>query len=154
MTVSTDGQICFGVLLGEGYELPWDNEDYDGWIESWWLDVQGYKPPFEIYDESGYIGGVKPPEEKIREYHDHRYAYKVAHPQPVKLVNCCSGKYPMYILAVPSSCKGANRGYPEAFNPADLTVTQEEVDTLMQFCADYGIEYEGKPQWWLSSYWG
>lgn len=154
MTVSTDGQICFGVLLEKDHKLPWDNGDYDGWIESWWMDVQGYKRPFEIFNESGnYIGGMKPPEDKRREYYDHQHTFEKAHPLPIKLVNYCSGDYPMYILAVPGNSKRASRGYPESFDPAELTVTQEEVDALLQFCDDYGIEHD-EPKWWLSSYRG
>lgn len=155
MSVSTDGQICFGIALGEGIELPWEDEDGDGYIESWWRDVQGYKPPFEMYNDRGsYIGGVTPSEEKHREYYDHQYAFEKTHPLPVELVNYCSGDYPIYILAVPDSVKCAGRGYPKLFDPAELTVTKAEVDALLEFCADYGIEYDGEPQWWLSSYWG
>jgi len=154
MTVSTDGQICFGIVLDEGIELPWEDEDGEGYIELWWLDVQGYKPPFEMYNDRGsYIGGVKPSEKKHREYYDHQHAFEKTHPLPVKSVNYCSGDYPMYILAVPGSCKRANRGCPESFNPTELTVTQEEVEKLLQFCDDYGIEHD-EPKWWLSSYRG
>ena len=150
MGVSTNGQICFGVLLDENVELPWD-KDNDGDFEAWWMCIQGYQPPFEIYDETGnYINGARPPEE----YYTHRHAFEKAHPLPFTLVNYCSGDDPMYILAIVSSEKGASRGYPESFNPVDLNVDQDEIDKLVQFCTDYGIEYDGEPGWWLSSYWG
>ena len=36
MGISTDGQICFGVLFEEGYEFPWDCEEYAYDIYIWW----------------------------------------------------------------------------------------------------------------------
>jgi len=33
MTVSTDGQICYGILFGEDAIFPWDDEKWDSEIE-------------------------------------------------------------------------------------------------------------------------
>jgi len=146
MSISTNGQICFGVIVDE---LPWEDED----IESWWLDVQGYEPSFKLYESGEYVDGVKPPDDKIEEYFAHKFDFQERHPLPVVLINYCSGDCPMYILAVPSSVRSAHRGYPEPFDPVELKVEQNEVDKLLQFCDDHGIE-RGWPRWWLSSYWG
>lgn len=152
MGQSTDGQICYGFKFDEGHEFPWDEHDD---IEAWWLDiVHGYKPPFEMYTPEGnYVGGKRWPDEKINEYYVHRNKFEESLPPlPVKLVNYCSGDYPMYILAVPQSYKEANRGSPEAFDPSELVVTEHQQAALWDFCKTHGIEHD-EPRWWLSSYW-
>ena len=157
MTTSTDGQICFGLMFEEDTEFPWDDTERWDDIDDWWLSyVLKWLPPFELYDEDGeYIGGVKPPEEKIEQYHREKIAFELkAPPLPVQLVNYCSAQYPSYILAVPSTCRSASRGYPEAFHPSDLKVNPEEIDALLEFCREYGIEIDSEPTWYLSSYWG
>jgi len=153
MGISTDGQICYGVLV-EDKELPW-GEEYDWDIEDWWLDMQGYKPPFRLYDEKGeYLDGKEPPRSKIEQYYREQREFIKSHPIPIEEVNYCSAEFPMYILAIPRTCIFAGRGFPEAFNPADLVVSDEEKQKLVDFCNTYGIEFEGEPQWWLSSFWG
>lgn len=156
MGVSTDGQIGFGVVFEEGYEFPWDkhtSEDIDDW---WTEEVLGFKHSFEIYDEKGnYIGGEKPPQETIDRYYKEWSDFRDSHPKvPVELINYCSGDYPMYMLAVPSSCKSNSRGDAEEFDPAALRVTDAEKQTLLDFCKKYKLKYEKGPGWYLTSYWG
>lgn len=155
MTVSTDGQICYGIRFDEDMEFPWESDEWDRDFEDWWIyEACGYKNPFELFTAQGeWIRGKKPPEEKIDEYYDARSAFRDSHPLPIELVNYCSGDYPMYILAVPSSCHTAHRGYPENFIPSNLSVSNEEMDRLGQFCEKWGLE-GGEQGWWLSSYWG
>jgi hypothetical protein len=142
MTTSTDGQICFGVLFEEGYEFPWDEDPWNGNSEAWWRDVNGYKPPFEMYNADGdYLGGVRPSQEKIDAYYAHRREWNKAHaPLPVEEVNVCSGDYPIYILAVPGTVKTAGRGYPVEIGVTDLAVKIDAADAFAT--------------WYLSSFWG
>lgn len=158
MGVSTDGQICYGILFEDGYEFPWDE---DGDIEDWWNDIHGmkdWKPTVEIYNSEGnYLNGIKPSKEAIDAYYDERRAFKESlsiPPLPVEMVNVCSGDYPTYILAVPSSSKSASRGYPQEFDPQLLKVSEDELQALLGFCDKYELEYDGEPKWYLSSYWG
>lgn len=156
MSTSTDGQICYGILFGDDYEFPWDSGEWHDGIEDWWLyEVCGYRNPFELYDEQGsWLNGIKPPEQQIREYYDPQYAFLDDHPIPVRLVNYCSGDYPMYIVAAPSSVIIASRGYPEAIGTRSFaTVTEEEAALLIEFCREHFGVFE-EPSWWLSSYWG
>ena len=158
MSQSTDGHICFGILLEEGAgPFPWDEDDEYGYgdIEEWWRKINGYKPPFEIWEEhvAEYLPGVTL--EMKDEYYNHRRDWKKVNPVPVELVNYCSCDYPMYIIALSETCKNANRGYPEAFEPNDLVVSAERAMELINFCKKYGIDMgEEYPRWWLSSYWG
>ena len=126
MGVSTDGQICFGILFDEGFEFPWDSNEFEGDIEGWWtFDVLEFRHSFEIFTPEGeYLGGERPPEERITEYFRERREFTERNPElPVELVNCCSGDCPMYILAIPKTCYSASRGYPEELDPQKLTVT-------------------------------
>lgn len=157
MGVSTDGHICFGIAFEDGFEFPWDTEESDQDIDSWWVyGVLGFKHSFELYDEKGeYLNGVKPPQEDTDRYYDEKRQFEVKNKKlPVQLVNYCSGGYPMYILAVPRTYLSCSRGYPADFDPSELTVTEEEKAALLQFCIDHGIEHDAEPKWLLSSYWG
>lgn len=152
MGVSTDGQICFGIMFEEDFEFPWGDEEEDQW---WTYKVNGYKPPFELYDEAGqYLGGKRPPQDVMDRYYEALHEFEAAHPMPFKLVNYCSYDYPMYILAVPESFIKNSRGFPKAIEPSALTVTTEARDALLKFCGDHGIKFEGEPRWYLSSLWG
>ena len=156
MGVSTDGEISYGILLGENEdgELPWDTfED----IEEWWLmDVMKFKPSVELYDsDGGYIGGVRPDAAIISAYYDEKFAFKKANPIPVELTNACSGDYPVWILGLAGKGMVANRGYPVVFDPTALTVTNEEKTMLLDFCTTHGIDIgDEQPKWYLSSYYG
>ena len=153
MGVSTNGQICFGVLCEEGQEFPWD--EYDG-EEEWWLKICAFKPSLQVYDLHGNrLPGIT--EAQCDKYWEEKRAFAEAHPLPVELVNYCSGDYPMYILAAKDTCQSASRGNAEEFAPAKLTVTPEQTEQLLDFCRKH-IEWEGgnppEPKWYLSSYWG
>lgn len=157
MGVSTDGQICYGVILDEDEESPWQDEIFDGDIDEWWVYyILGFKHSFEIYTQAGeYINGVEPSKDRINQYYQEKRDFEQANQKlPVELVNYCSGDYPMYILAIPDTCNSARRGYPEKFNPGKLTVTSEQIQVLLDFCEKYAIKYKGEPAWYLSSYWG
>src|SRR3990167_10247137 len=157
MTQSTNGQICFGLMFEEDAEFPW--EEHNRWddIDDWWLSyVLKWLPSNELYDKDGeYISGVKPPEESIDRYYKEKRDFVEKAPKlPVKLVNYCSGKYPQYILAVPSTFKKASRGNPESFDPDKLQVDGVEFLALLDFCKKYDLQPSGEPRWYLSSYWG
>jgi hypothetical protein len=157
MSVSTDGQICFGVILDEEEEYPWQIKEYDDDIDDWWIfDVLGFSHSFEMFTPQGeWIGGKEWPEEKRDQHYQEKRDFEQANPKlPVVLVNYCSGDYPMWILAIPETCNSARRGYPEKFNPSDLIVTDEQKQKLIEFCQKYGVKYQGNPEWYLSSYWG
>lgn len=157
MSVSTDGQICFGVLLDEDAELPWDNEEYDHDIETWWTyKILGFKHSFELFDERGRWIEPRQSKEVENRYFQELIDFKKSHEEvPYELVNCCSGDYPMYILAIKRTCMTASRGSPEKFNPSELElVSQEEDADLMEFCKKYEIETTEESSWYLSSYWG
>lgn len=154
MSTSTDGQICFGILIEEGGDLPWEDDEYGGYPEDWWEEINGYQKPFEIYDEKG---GRLPniTENMVDEYYAHNRQWHKDNPLPFELVNYCSCDYPMYILTLPETRMNANRGYPEPFEPNDLVVSAERAMELVHFCEKYGIDIgEEYPRWWLSSYWG
>ncbi len=157
MGQSTNGQICYGVFVGDA-ELPW--EEYD--LDAWWRKENGYQSPYNIYDDTGeYLPDVAAmPELEREEYIDkhfaHGRAWDKANPCPVELINACCSEEPVWILAVPGSEMTACRGYPEKFSPLDLTVSDTEVEKLVQFCEKIGLIpiEDTNMGWYLSSYRG
>lgn len=152
MGTSTNGQICYGVAFEEGFEFPWG----DGEIEDWWAyTVHGFKHSFELFDGDGnYLNGSKPSKDDVSRYFEERRAFDAAHQLPVELVNYCSGDYPMYALAIPSTVRKASRGNPTVIDPTTLAVSATEHEALLKFMADHAIEASDSPAWLLTSYWG
>lgn len=155
MGTSTDGRISFGIAFEEGFEFPWeaDPNDFNDDIEDWWIyKIHCFKHSREVYGDGGRLPGVT--DEDVSAYWAEKREFAQKHPLPVRLVNYCSGDFPMYIIAVPSSCLNNNRGYAVEFDPASLTVTDDERAALLKFFTDHGIEVSSEPKWLLTSYWG
>ena len=154
MGVSTDAILCFGVSLEEETELPWD--DFDE-LEEWWVEyVWDFSPPFEIYDEDGYfLDGINKDDPIVEDYYDRRNEFKekVLPLLPVEVVRHCSCNYPMHIIIPKGVEWRAWRGYPQKIDPTKLTVTEQQIQQLLDFCERYKIEFEGEPAWWLVSDW-
>lgn len=134
MVTSTDGQLCFGILVDE---LPWDNDDS---INDWWREVNNCPINFRDDGDSD-------------DYYSRLFKWDDENPIPVIVVNYQSGDYPAWILAVPASFRSCSRGHPLRVDPDDLWVTAGEVQKLFDFCERFDIEIT-ETAWYLSSYWG
>lgn len=155
MGVSTDGQICFGNKYEEEFQFPWDAEPFNGDESDWWRVECGFNPSQVVFDEHGeYLNGVKPSDEVIRGHFEEQTAFDKAHPLPFQVINYCSGDYPMWILAVPSTVRRNNRGEARRFEPTDLVVTDAETHALREFCIKHDLIPEEDAGWYLTSYWG
>lgn len=146
MGVSTDGQIHYGVVFEEYFEFPWDNPEFEGDAEDWWIKKTGWK----------WEGNTDP---RTKAYFDSYFKWKKDHPLPVEIVNYQSGEAPAYLLAVPGTGLVARRGYPERFDPKQLSemIDTNKLSTFMFFVRYHiGEEYiiDGKLGWYLTSYWG
>jgi len=154
MGTSTDGQLSFGIVFEEGFEFPWNDEDFDGEIDDWWRSVNGYTNP---HPDPFTEGGAYKPEfnrdsTEVRTYFNHQFDWDKQNPFPIEVVNYCHIDYPMYLLAVKHiEC---SRRYPREIDPAFLEVGAEDRMRLTRFLLDYGIETNNEPKWWLTSYWG
>lgn len=156
MGTSTNANICFGVAFDEGHEFPWDGE-FEGDLQQWWVfGVHEFKRSFELFDAGGnFLSHVdQNDKELLSRYFDEDRQFLKANPVPIEMVNCCSGDYPIYILATPSSIRVAARGDPLEFNPIDLLASEAEAKAMIEFFANHGIEPGREPGWILSSYWG
>lgn len=152
MSRATDGQLSFGFVFEEGFEFPWDDDKYEGDIDEWWLDVRGFSGVAESpYDENGnYRTGLNSDSPEVSIYYEKEREWLKNHPLPVKLVNYCSGDYPMFVIA--SKSFSNRRGYPNKISPESLMDTEEALQVLVDFCEEFGIEPEGEAAWWLTSY--
>lgn len=174
MGVSTDGQLCYGVMFDEDHQFPWD-ADEDGYLESWWHEVHGwidgddnpagawypytaageYKP--EIAPKNRWD---RPTDPRHREWLDKKEEWIKANvpPLPICEVNYCSAEAPMYILAVPSTFSNNRRGYPAVIDPEkDFELNEAEVNAARDFIQKYCCEDPDESflfAWYLSSYWG
>lgn len=148
MGMSTDATICYGVLFDSNYEFPWDEQGLE--IDDWWIDTSGY--------EFVGVGGTEY-ERSSREYSE-RAAWLASHSLPVALVNVCSGEYPIYVVAVPSTVLTAHRGEPVEFNPLDLAarlsraIEAQEIAAFYSFLLEHLDDDPLSPPaiWYLSSY--
>ena len=152
MGTTTDGQLCYGVIISD--DPPWADEKYDHDIDDWWIGVSDYVNPVEYpFTEDGeYKDGFIPGDPRIDEWCKNRYEWHKSNPLPVELVNYCSCDYAEYILAVRGTVSTASRGYPVEVN--SLLVDADATEMLKSFCAKYFVETADEPKWYLSSYWG
>ena len=129
MSVRTDAEICYGILLEEGIELPWD-EEYEGDVWAWWDRVKDnpeHKIPFELINCCSLGFPI----------------YILAIPGTV--IEARRG-YPTIIDP------------PYHFSPfnSDNDANKQDTVDLIEFCKKYKIpiDYENiKFRWWLSSFW-
>lgn len=154
MGQSTDGEISYGILFDEDFKFPWNKPEFENDIAEWWLyAVHQYPRPTFFNSNGEYLPGYHDDTQEVTEYYTAKFAFRKANPIPVQLVNYCSSTYPMYILALPNVGHVAHRGYPTVFNPAELVITAEQRQALLDFCQTYSIQHENEPQWYLSSCW-
>ena len=155
MGMSTDGQICYGIIFEEGFEFPWDVEEYDNNIENWWRHVNNFKPAKEIYtDEGEKIEGIT--KEEVDQYWEEILKWDKENPVPVEVVNYCSYDFPMYILAIQGTVTTNSRGYPQEldFNKLTLSIEPQNYKKFIEFIRQWFpdlSEEERRPKWWLSS---
>jgi hypothetical protein len=146
----TCGQICYGFLFEADTEFPWSDSRWEGDHEAWWRDVNGYEPLEDPYTATGeYKPGYSYDDPRISEYYAHRAAWTQENPFPVELVEYCDYDESMMIIAVQSSLRTCELGEPTIIL-GTLTVTGDEVQVLIHFCNQYGIEFQQNCKWWLS----
>lgn len=156
---NADGQISFGLLIDEDFTLPWDSSTWeDEGIDHWWRDINGFVDKHTPFNKEGnYAEGWSQDDPRFKEHYDRRTEWLVDHPLPVDVINYCNGDQPMYLLAVPGVGKRCSWGDPELFTLQELcaSIIPEKVDALIAFVKKYEIDtIYGKPQWFLTSYWG
>lgn len=139
MGSSPYGRLSFGIAFDEDFEFPWsDRQKYDNDITKWWLDVSGYVQSPELYN--------------FESIYDAERKWLELHPLPVELVRRGSYDYPCYIVATRST--GVE--WTDTLVLTSEMFKSDEADTkiLTEFLNKYNIEYEGKPNWLLSSFYG
>lgn len=139
MGSSPYGKLSFGVAFEEDFEFPWsDREKYEDGIRSWWLEVTGYVQPSELHcSESIY---------------DSKRKWLELNPIPVGLVARGSYDELSYILATLTVAVEWNETL--SINPSLFDNVEKDTKIITEFLNKYQIQYEGKPSWLLSSFYG
>lgn len=152
MGVSTNGQICYGVLFEDGYAMPWDESRH---TESEWYYrlFPDYPTADELYTEEGNLKEGVTQEELITRLTQRRAYRDKKEDLPFEAVNVCSCDYPMYILAVPGTTKSAARGYLEVLDFNDLQPDPVALDKFLSFMSEHFPDIDVKLEWYLSSLW-
>ena len=132
MSMSTEGTICYGVLVNSELILPWHDEGYEEEYE-WWLKELNYKPKQNSENE-----------------HRDKLEFLEANPLPFEVINYCCESEPMFIFAAPSTVQKATRGYPKALKVKPVP-TGVLIDPVISFCRQYGIQHE-EPSWYLTTW--
>jgi len=156
MGISVYGQVCFGVLLDDGMELPWEDSDVEDW---WTFTVCGFKHSFEIWDKVTWKRLSDITNEQVDYYYKELFDFQKLYPCPIELVNYCSDSYPMYILAATGSIHSVSFGDTQEVDVQGWFDTDSETEwgkMLLDFCQNHGIilKENSKPKWWLSCYYG
>ncbi len=161
MGINVDARIGYGVIPKNYDESPWMTGQYDYEIETWWLyGVLGFQPSVEIYeldvdDTWCFIGGEQPSEKIFEAYHTEKYEFLKKYPAlPVRDMRYGFEWDLLHLLIVPSSPEYATRCSPSIFDPLELTVTESERNSLIDFCREYGVIYDEEPSWLLSFFYG
>jgi hypothetical protein len=151
MGISSDGQICYGVLLEEESEdFPWGNREFEKW---YYCDILKFKHSFEAYDKEG-NQLVEMTDKKISAYWKEYYDFQKKNTLPLTLTYYCSYDYPLFILAIQETVIRCARG--DAIELALPFDAKPEWDKLLtNFILDYSIPtIDGKCSWWLTSLYG
>lgn len=154
MGVRTDGQLSYGVVFDEGFEFPWDADEFEGSIEAWWKYVKGFVNPVEYPccdDGENYKPGIHQGSPIIKEYYAAEREWQKANPIPVEVVNYCSYPRPMYIIATKHTYN--RRGDSNEIDLEWMLDIEEYRERLINFLNEFGIEFDEKPRWYLSSFW-
>lgn len=153
MGVSTDGILCYGVVLGEHVALPWRTEEHSYSIELWWCyGIHGgsYAPAVVPFDESGnYLPGFSMLSD-LSAYRAERRAHERSCPKlPVEFVNAGSRDDPVWVAAVPGTVTVAHRGYPVELLAQRATLTVHERGALQEFLVMHVPGHVRKPASWI-----
>jgi len=127
MSFNSYGSICYGVKFRNGYEFPWNKEEFGDYINQWWFESVL----------------------SVTEYDNEFY---MANRPPVSLISYAHSD--CIILAIPSTVLEAEDCFPYWFDPGKLTFTSEEESKLINFIETYITKDHSKPKWWLSTYYG
>lgn len=151
----SDATICFGIAFEEGYEFPWDSMEFDNDLEDWWLSVNNYEPPFQLWqeDENGVFQYVEENRHRSSEYYQHQRDWLKEHPLPVEEHRC--GSYECYntVLAVPNTTVDGDWEYPTEFNPKDLVISPTDLRPFEEFIDKY-VPDAKEPKWLLFGFYG
>jgi hypothetical protein len=140
MGLSSDAILFYGLELGE--DSPFIGQDVDD-IETSWNNEHGCPEPPDSKDYRG--AEWKAWRKEKDEWEKTGNGIRVG-------CHCCDGD-PIEYVTLMAHEYTAFRGHAEKVDPAKLEPTQEQKDSLLEFCEKYGIDCS-EPGWFLVSWMG
>lgn len=141
MGQSTDAYLVYGIDLDEPDAYNEDGEFY----EFWKLFEEAEDDPWEVISNlSGieYVSGT--------DSYDRRSEFRQNF--GVEIETHCYHEYPMYLAIIPNAGFSAARGDVTEIDPADMVITQGQLDDFKAGLEKLKIPYS-EPKWMLVSYW-
>lgn len=150
MGMNARAEIACGYPCAEDAGLPWGDD-----IEQWWREINGYKAPFELYDETGnWLNGKKPEKKVIDEYYNHRREWEKQNPLPVELCFTGSHDYSLAFLAVPGERQSVDWGEFLDLSETLVTPDSKKIGALEKFVSEHDIKVDRPLGWHMFAFYG
>jgi hypothetical protein len=148
--------VCFGVLLENTEQLPWNHAKYEYYINDWWIDsVCGFKPSTELFDSNREYINKYSTYEQVQTYIEERKKFIREHLLPVELITygysedelgmILSHKDLIYQTWYDTPIKLNNTMF-------DFKTIPPQSVSITKFCEDHNIKYKEEPAWYTVSY--
>lgn len=145
-------KICFGFIVKDDYNLPWNKKEYDGHIDDWWLEgVLGFDKDFYDYYDTERRERIEPA--YTEEYYEPRKKLKENNPLPIEIeyFGHANGAT-RDVIIVPDSCMWLQWG-PKPFDFTD-EINLDKLGKYKEFCLEYIPDEFEQPKWLWGSYYG
>lgn len=143
--------IAYGFVVEEG-ELPWRCKEYDYDIDDWWRETQGYKPPFQLFDDEGnWLPGMEAEKAKQDEYYAHRHNWDDANPCPIGVITGSEGEEDAIITCAEIDDIGFDWDYGvQPVDPKSFEISFEQaaaIEKVRELLESLEIEIKQGPGW-------
>lgn len=151
MGMSAEAVLVYGVDVGDGIVVPWEEDGFDHDCEAWWLSESGWDDSGSPFDENGFWRpGLDSKAPLAIAYFKAKQAWKEAHPMPVRVVTYCCDASVRYLIVVPGAVIVAD--WAEAVEVHGLSLPDGA--PVIEFVKKYLPGCPSGPKWLLAAgYW-
>ncbi len=126
-------------------ELRFDSE-----FEEWWLHINGFRPQFEPFTESGdYAEGWVEDDPRFELYFDERNDWLRTTPPPARTWRFQEGGKSRHLILMASSVVVCTNRMPLAITPETLLIDECDRAHFLSFLCSHSLKYDNEPKWFL-----